>query len=86
MQGEGQYWREGVLVLTSPNTARRGFIVPGWSLVGDRTESRESRMVAVAVSFVTVDQCLRVSQSMDQLASWRVGLGVQPLQSVKLYV
>ena len=86
MQGEGQYWREGVLVLMSPDTVGRAFTIPGWSLVGDRTESRESRMVAVAVSFVTVDQCLRVSQSKDRLASWRVGLGVQPLQSVKLYI
>ena len=86
MQGEGQYWREGVLVLMSPDTAGRGFTVPGRSLAGDRSQTHESRMVAVAVSFVTVDQCLRVSQSMDQLASWQVGLGVQPLQSVKLYI
>ena len=86
MQGEGQYWREGVLVLMSPDIVGRAFTIPGWSLVGDRTESRESRMVAVAVSFVIVDRCLRVSRSMDRLASRRVGPGVQPLQSVKLYI
>ena len=86
MQEEGQYWREGVLALTSPDTAGRGFTVPGRSLTRDRSQTRESRMVAVAVSFVIVDRCLRVSRSMDRLASGRVGPGVQPLQSVKLYV
>ena len=63
MQGEGQYWREGVLVLMSPDTAGRGFTVPGRSLAEDRTQSRESRMVAVAVSFVTVDRCFEDSRS-----------------------
>ena len=56
MQGEGQCWREGVLALADPDTAGRGFTVPGRSLTGDRTQTRESRMAAVAIIFVTVDQ------------------------------
>ena len=62
MQGEGQYWREGVLVLTSPDTTGRGFTVPGQSLAGDRTQTRKSGMVVVAISFVTADRCLGVSR------------------------
>ena len=58
MQGKDQRWREGVLVLTSPDTAGRGFTIPGRSLAGDRTQTQESRMVAVAVSFMIVDRCL----------------------------
>ena len=84
--GEGQYWCEGVLVLTSPDTAGRGFTVPEWSLMGDRTQTREGRMVAVAVSFVTVDWCLVICEGHSRLATIRVGLGVQPLHSVNLYV
>ena len=57
MQGEIQYWHEGVLVLTSPNTIGRGFTVLGQPLAGGRTQTQESRMVVVAVSFVTVDLC-----------------------------
>ena len=63
MQEEGQYWREGVLVLTSPDTAGRGFTVPGRSLAGDHTQTQESRMVAEAISFVTVDRCFEDSRS-----------------------
>ena len=69
MQGEDQYWHEGVLVLTNPNIAGRGFMVPGWSLVGDRTQTRESRMVAIAVSFVAIDQCLVIREDHSQLAT-----------------
>ena len=58
MQGEVQYWSEGVLVLTNPDTIGRGFTIPGGSLVVDRTQTRESGMVAVAISFVIVDRCL----------------------------
>ena len=63
MQGEGQYWREVLLVLTIPDTVGRGFVVLGRSLMGDRTQTRESRMVVVAISFVTVDRCF---------VSWKV--------------
>ena len=56
--GEGQYWHEERgLVLTSPDTAGRGFTIPGWSLAGDRTQTWEYKMAAVAISFVTVDRC-----------------------------
>ena len=79
MQGEVLYCREGVLVLTSPNTARRGFIVLGRPLVGGRTQTWESRMVVVAINFFTVDWCLVVQKGHSWLASIRVGLGVQPL-------
>ena len=53
MEGEGQCWREGVLALINLDTLGRGFTVLGRSLQGDHTQTRESRMAAVAVSFVT---------------------------------
>ena len=62
MQGKDQRWREGVLVLTSPDTAGRGFTIPGRSLVGDRTQTQESRMVAVAIGFMTVDWCFIIRE------------------------
>ena len=62
MQGEIQYWHEGVLVLTSPNTTGRGFTVLGQPLAGGRTQTQESRMVVIAVSFVTVDRFLGVNR------------------------
>ena len=37
-------------------------------------------MVAIAVSFVIVDRCLRVSRSCSWLSSGQVGTGVQPLE------
>ena len=86
MQGEGRCWRERVLALASPDTAGRGFTVPGRSLAGDRTQTRESRVVAVAVGFVIVDRCLVIPEGHSRLATIRVGPGVQPLQDVKLYV
>ena len=86
MQGEGQCWREGVLALANPDTVGRGFIVPGRSLAGDRTQTRESRMAAVVIGFVTVDRCLVIREGHSQSARIRVGPGVQPLQGVKLYV
>ena len=86
MQGEGQRWHEGMLVLASPDTAGRGFTVPGRSLAGDRNQTGESRVVAVAVGFVIVDRCLVIPEGHSRLATIRVGLGVQPLQDVKLYV
>ena len=86
MQGEGQCWREGVLALANPDTVGRGFIVPGRSLAGDRTQTRESRMAALAVSFVTLDRCFGIREGHSRSATIRVGPGVQPLQGVKLYV
>jgi len=86
VQREGQYWRGGVLVPTNPDTAGRGFTIPGQSLTGDGTQTRESRMVVVAVSFVTVDRCLVIREGHSRLATIRVGPGVQSLQGVKLYV
>ena len=62
MQGEGQCWHEGVLVLTSPDTAGRGFTVLGRSLTGDRTQTWESKTVAVAIGFVIVDWCLIIQE------------------------
>ena len=62
MQGEGQCWREGVLTLANPDTVGRGLIVPGLSLAGDHTKTRESRMVAVAIGFMTVDWCFIIRE------------------------
>ena len=42
---------------------------PGRPLAGGRTPDRESRMVAVDVSFVIVDRFLGVSRLTDWLAS-----------------
>jgi len=56
VQGEGQYRCEGVLVLTSPDTAGRGFTIPRRSLVG--TQTKEDRMVAIVFSFMIIDRCL----------------------------
>jgi len=53
---------------------------PGRPLAGGRNPDRESRMVVVDISFVTVDWFLGVSRLTDWLASGRVGTGVQPLQ------
>ena len=68
MQWKDQRWREGVLVLTSPDTAGRGFTIPGRSLAGDHTQTQESRMVAVAVSFMIVDRCLVIREGHSRLA------------------
>ena len=86
MQGERLCWREGVVALVNPDTAGRGFTVPGRSLEGDRTQTWESMMVAVAVSFVILDRCFDIRESHSRSAMIRVGPGVQPLQGVKLYV
>ena len=86
VQGEGQCWHEGVLALANPDTAGRGFTVPGRSLAGDRTQTRESRMAAIAVSFMILDRCFDIREGYSRSATIRVGPGVQPLQGVKLYV
>ena len=86
MQGEGQCWREGVLALANPDIAGRSFTVSGRSLTGDRTQTRKSRMVAVAVGFVTVDRCLVIREGYSRLSTIRVGPGVHTLQGVKLYI
>ena len=86
MEGEGQCWREGVLALANPDIAGRSFTVSGRSLTGDRTQTRESRMAALVVSFVTLDQCFGIREGHSRSATIRVGPGVQPLQGVKLYV
>jgi len=52
---------------------------PGRSLTGGRTPDRESRSVAEAISVIIVDQFHGVSRSTDELASRRVGTGVQAL-------
>ena len=79
----GQCWCEGVLSLDNPDTAGRGFTVPGRSLMRDHTQTWESRMAAVAVSSVTLDQCFDIWEGHSQSATIRVGPGVQPLQGVK---
>ena len=86
MQGEGQYWCDGVLICMSPDTAGRRFAMLGRSLAGDHTQTRESRMVAVAVGFMTLDRCFDIRDGHSRSAAIRVGPGVQPLQGVKLYV
>ena len=43
-------------------------------------------MAVVAVSFVTVDRCFVIREGHSRPAMIRVGLGVQPMQRIKLYV
>jgi len=86
VQGEGQCWREGVLALANPDTAVRGFTVSGRSLMGDGTQIWESKMAAVAVSFVILGWYFDIREGHSRSATIRVGPGVQPLQGVKLYI